>query len=261
MRTPRPLTALIVFGLYLVAFYGVWAVTGVEYDDIGDSASTLAKWYVAPLAASAVVLAVATTVLGWWRPVLSETQRSAPWWCWIPAAFMLAAVLAYLLTGDFESSASYLLLLAAGSIGVGFVEETATRGVLITGFRGRYTEPVVWFWSCALFGLLHLPNWAFGLGPGAVGQVVLAFMAGSALYLLRRASGSLLPAMALHALWDFGTIGGEVDSQVVQLLPVINGLLALVLGVAFIVTQRGLRVPVAGWTPPGTAAQADAARA
>ena len=34
----------------------------------------------------------------------------------------------------------------------------ATRGLLIVGLRGRYTEGWVWFLSTLLFGLLHLPN-------------------------------------------------------------------------------------------------------
>ena len=76
-----------------------------------------------------------------------------------------------------------------GSLLVGFCEETATRGVLVVGFRAAYSEPKVWFLSTLLFGLLHLPNWAFGAGPGAVGQVVLAFGGGTMLYLTRRLPG------------------------------------------------------------------------
>jgi CAAX protease family protein len=45
---PRPLTAVIVFLIYLAFFYGVWIVTGIEYDHVGDSADSLSKWYVAP---------------------------------------------------------------------------------------------------------------------------------------------------------------------------------------------------------------------
>lgn len=61
---PRPRTALVVFALYLLVFYGVWQLTGVAYNDVGDSARTIAKWYVAPLAAGAVVLAM--LVHGFW---------------------------------------------------------------------------------------------------------------------------------------------------------------------------------------------------
>ncbi len=35
----------------------------------------------------------------------------------------------------------------------------------------------------------------------------MTFFAGSALYVTVMATGSLLVAMVLHALWDFGTLG------------------------------------------------------
>jgi hypothetical protein len=74
---PRPRTALVVFALYLLVFYGVWQLTGVVYNDIGDSARTIAQWYVAPLAAGAVVLVVAVTVLGWCRGDLRAPRQEA----------------------------------------------------------------------------------------------------------------------------------------------------------------------------------------
>lgn len=45
---PSARVGVIVFLLYLVVFYGVWVVTGVDYNAIGDSASTLFRWYAAP---------------------------------------------------------------------------------------------------------------------------------------------------------------------------------------------------------------------
>ena len=68
--------------------------------------------------------------------------------------------------------------------------------------------------STLLFGLMHLPNWHFGAGPGATAQVGPAFMGGSMLYLTRRVSGTLVLAMLVHGFWDFasfiGTGGGAV---------------------------------------------------
>ena len=121
-------------------FCGVWQLTSVAYNDIGDSARTIAKWYVAPLAAGAVVLVVAVTVLGWWRPALFEVRRATPRWLSRTTTAMLG-------------------LLVVGSLLVGFCEELATRGVLVVGFRGSYNEPKVWLLSTLLFGLMHLPNW------------------------------------------------------------------------------------------------------
>ena len=77
---PRPRTAVLVFLGYLVVFYGVWAITGVDYTRIGDTADTVLKWYVAPLLFGAVFLVIAVTALGWWRPALLETQKATPRW-------------------------------------------------------------------------------------------------------------------------------------------------------------------------------------
>ena len=32
------------------------------------------------------------------------------------------------------------------------------------------TERRAWWWSTLLFGLMHLPNWFFGLGPSAIAR-------------------------------------------------------------------------------------------
>ena len=90
---PRPRTAVLVFLGYLVVFYGVWAITGVDYTRIGDTADTVLKWYVAPLAFGAVFLVIAVTALGWWRPALLGTRRAAPRWLLIGPAFMAVAAL------------------------------------------------------------------------------------------------------------------------------------------------------------------------
>lgn len=243
---PRPAVALVVFAAYLVVFYGIWIALGIEYDKVGDSAETIAKWYVAPLAGGALVLAFAVTRLGWWRPVLREDSAAGPRWMLAAPALMLAIAVLMLVTKDYSSTTTAMfLLLVVGSVGVGFCEETVTRGVLLTGFRATMTEPRVWLLTCLLFGLLHLPNWVFGAGPGAVGQVVLAFCVGSTLYLLRRVSGSLLPCMALHGFWDFATFIGETPTWVGG-LAILNALVGLTLGIVFVRRHRGARTPIAG---------------
>ncbi len=80
--TPRPWIGITVFLLYLAAFYGTWITTGIDYNRIGESITTILTWYVLPLAVGAVVLIVAASVLGWWRPSLYDTNRG-PAWLWI----------------------------------------------------------------------------------------------------------------------------------------------------------------------------------
>jgi uncharacterized protein len=215
---PRARIGIIVFLLYLVVFYGVWIINGIDYNNIGANATTILKWYVAPLAAGAVMLAIAATVLGWWGPALRETVK-APSWTLIPPLLMCLLAIVVLFIKDYsETTSAMVLLLVLGSVGVGFCEEMATRGLLIVGLRGSMTEGKVWLVSSVLFGLLHLPNWAFGAGPAAAFQVLLAFMSGTTFYLLRRGTGSLVAAMVLHGFWDFSTFIGKTDS----LLPFVN---------------------------------------
>lgn len=247
-HAPRPATGVLVFALYLAAFYGVWIVTDVDYARVAESADTLWRWYVAPLAAGAVVLVVATSMLGWWRPVLFEAHRLAgPRWLWVgPLAMVIIAVTMASIKDFSGATAAVLLPGVIGSIGVGFCEEVSSRGVLITGFRGRLTEPRVWFLSCLLFGLLHLPNWVFGAGPAAGLQVLLAFGAGSNLYLLRRLSGSLVWAMVLHGSWDFISFIGTGSGGAADFLLFANPVIGIALGIALARRERGVQIELAG---------------
>jgi membrane protease YdiL (CAAX protease family) len=252
-RPPTPAVGLVVFLLYLVFFYGVWIVTDVEYADIGDSADTLLKWYVGPTWVGGLFLIVAVTWLGWWRPVLYERERARPRWIILAPAYTVLLAIAVALFGDFSAVTTGMwVLLFLGSLGVGFAEEVSSRGVLIAGFRARLSEPWVWFLSCLLFGLLHLPNWVFGSGPSAAGQVLLAFGVGSTFYLLRRFSGTLLWCMGLHAFWDSCTVGAEVPGGLSAFF-ILNAIIGLVVGILFIRRERGRRVEQAGAALDGAA--------
>lgn len=243
---PRPWIGITVFLIYLAAFYGTWIVNRVDYTRIGESVNTVMLWYVAPLAAGAVVLEVAASVLGWWRQALFDAKRG-PAWLWIAPVVMIGIAVAFLTVNKDYSGVTLVRFgaVALGSIGVGFCEEMATRGILLTGLRARLTEPGVWFWSSLLFGLLHLPNWVFGAGPGAILQTVIAFFGGTTFYLARRASGTLILPMLMHGLWDFASFIAPTDPSVAVLLYV-NALVSLVLVIILAIRERGIRLPLAG---------------
>ncbi len=251
---PKPVTALVVFVVYLAVFYGIWIINGIEYENIGDNAANLLKWYVAPLAGGAVVLLVAVTLLGWWRPVIFDAERKPPpRWMWLAPIVMVLIAVVFLATKDYGGVTGQMVVyLAIGSIGVGFCEETMTRGVLLTGFRARMSELGVWFWTSLLFGVLHLPNWVFGVGPGALGQTLLAFCVGSTFYILRRLTGSLILAMVVHAFWDFSTFIGTTPESL-GYLAFLNAFVGLVLGLILVLRERGLRIPVTNSPAPATA--------
>lgn len=252
---PRPLTGILVFLGYLVVFYGVWIINGVDYDNISESAGTILKWIVAPLAAGAVYLVVVVSALGWWRPAVFEVQKAEPRWLLIGPILMLLLAILGLATSDKSGVTVAMFWLALlGSLLVGFCEEMATRGPLIVGLRGGLTEPGVWFISTLLFGLMHLPNWVFGAGPAASMQVILAFGGGTMLYLTRRLTGSLIFSMLLHAIWDFASFLGE-PRPFAGLFPFAVLMVALMLVFILLRKERGVHTPQVG-VPETTAVPA-----
>jgi membrane protease YdiL (CAAX protease family) len=92
---------------------------------------------------------------------------------------------------------------------------------------------LVWLFTCLAFGLLHSVNILLGAPVlGTLQQIVLAAAQGSAFYALRRVTGSLIWAMALHGLWDFsvfvlGTSGG---SNPLGFLTLVSALVSVIFG-------------------------------
>ncbi|UXN28707.2 lysostaphin resistance A-like protein [Curtobacterium flaccumfaciens] len=179
-------------------------LSGVPYPDLGDNGSTLFRGVGISLILGAIALTVVTTLLGWWRPAIREQHRSTSRWPVIAPALMTVLMLLNLIGTDWGAYdlgffvASLVLLL------VGFTEEIATRGLLITALRSRLGEGWVWFLSSLAFGLMHYVNVLSGQDFGRTSfQVLSAFLFGTVLYILRRITGTLVWAMVLHALWDF----------------------------------------------------------
>jgi membrane protease YdiL (CAAX protease family) len=243
---PRIWIGLVVFVGYVAVVYVVQGLFGVPYDELGESGSNLFWGAGVSLIVGAILLAITTTLLGWWGPALFERQRSVRWPIIAPILLAVALVFNLLSTdwGSYDGAffgASLVLLL------VGFTEEITTRGLLLTGLRSRLNEWWVWFLSTALFGLMHLLNAVTGqaIGP-TLQQVAFAFIAGTTLYILRRTTGSLIWAMVLHGLWDFSTFAvthGTPSSLVgvgatVQL---ISGVMALI-AVAFVIRGANERI-------------------
>ncbi len=153
---------------------------------------------------------MATTWLGWWSLALFEGSRSGPAWALVVPSMFAVAGLINVGSIDFRAPQARLLpLILVGTLIVGFAEELATRGVLVVGLRdGGVSEVWVWLVSSILFALLHAMNALFGQSVRTtLTQVVVAFVAGTAFYVTLMTTGTLLVAMALHALWDFGTLG------------------------------------------------------
>ena len=194
---------LAIYAGYVAVVFAVQLLSGVPYDELGDSGANLFFGAGLSLIIGAVLLAVTTSILGWWRPALFDTHHGPRWTLIAPALMALALVL-NLVSTDWTSFDPAFFAASVVLILVGFTEELTTRGLLLTALRSRLGEGWVWFVTSALFGLMHLVNAVSGqaIGP-TLQQVGFAFMGGTVFYVLRRATGSLIWAMVLHGLWDF----------------------------------------------------------
>ncbi|WP_297081250.1 CPBP family intramembrane glutamic endopeptidase [uncultured Demequina sp.] len=226
---PKPLVGIVAFLLYVGVVAALTVFVGPDYDEVAASTENILNGVVIPVGAAAVGMVALTSYLGWWGPALRDRHR-APAWTIIAPLLMVGMVVFNLVGTDFgQLETSYLLVLAGGMLLVGLGEELTTRGVLLVSMRGRANEFVAWLVSTVCFGLMHLLNFVFGqdLG-GTLQQVALTMIFGTGFYILRRATGSLIWAMLLHALWDFSIfVNGEAGE-----VPVMNSLLTIVLYVA-----------------------------
>ncbi|WP_431278242.1 CPBP family intramembrane glutamic endopeptidase [Leifsonia poae] len=245
---PRVWIGLAICAAYLVVVFLIQLASGIPYTAWGDSAENLFLGADISLIVAGALLAITTSVLGWWRPALVDEHRSRYAWPIVaPALFALLAVVNLALT-DWGSVGTPFIGAAALLLLVGFTEELTIRGLLLVALRSRLAEGWVWFLSSLIFALLHGVNVLLGADLfGTIEQMLFAFAVGSAYYIVRRVTGSLIPAMILHAVWDFSvfmvTQGHPTDlAQIVNAVIPIAGLLTLVC-VPFVI--RGTARPAA----------------
>jgi membrane protease YdiL (CAAX protease family) len=246
MKVARTLpVALGIYLVYNAIIFATWAAVGADYRDLASHDVILSR-LVLPLTLGALFAGAAVTYLGWWRPVLFDQTKAKPRWALI---IVLVAVVGFVLVNALAMRWSafapdHLLLLVVACILVGFNEELVVRGVLVKAMRdASSSEAKTLFWSCLLFGAMHIPNALFGI-PLAAGllQCVFAAIMGGALYVARRVSGTLLLPMIMHGAWDFSSLSAQVSKSSVALSPVFQFgtcLLALVAVVGLLKHARG----------------------
>ncbi|WP_084106691.1 CPBP family intramembrane glutamic endopeptidase [Demequina sp. NBRC 110056] len=224
---PSLWVALAVFVIYCAIVVVMWTINDVDYASVQDSTQQAVDGIVVPIAIGSVFLIVATTVLGWWRPAIAEPRRSAPrWMIVIPLLFGVGGLVTVAGSDLGAIETGHLLAILGGVALVGFAEELLNRGVLVVGARGKGGEVFVWFVTCLMFGLLHAINAFFGQGAGqTVLQIVMAFLFGSIFYISRRATGTIILGMIVHALWDAGTLTAAATDSADAALPSLGGFL------------------------------------
>ncbi|KQR17250.1 hypothetical protein ASF78_08120 [Cellulomonas sp. Leaf334] len=210
---------------------------GSQDGEITDPTLALVRTHVVPLSIIAVLMVVFVRWSGWGRAVSREdADHRVPRWWWVFPVCYLVVVAGTISGVDWDLSASYLLVGVASFLLVGLTEELAVRGILLVGARGSMPEIGAFFLTCVVFALLHSLNLLHGapLG-GVVVQAAFAGFFGAIYYAVRRATGFLWAAIAVHALNDFALFAanGNADSTASDMPPWAIGA-AVVLGVAAI---------------------------
>ncbi|MHA7282959.1 CPBP family intramembrane glutamic endopeptidase [Arthrobacter sp. TMS2-4] len=249
-RAPRvrPSTgwALLVVVAYAAVFTIAAATSGIPHTEWFDSAATIWRTAVLPLAAGSAVLVVFVWWSGW-DHIFHDRERLRVSGVLRIAAGSLVVVIVLRLVFVSWSGPTVDLLMPILVVGflVGFAEETLFRGILLRGLRadGR-AEATVAVGTSAVFGVFHLTGLATGSpAPAVLTQVLLATLTGAILYAFRRISGSLRPAMLAHGLWDISLFLPAADptsaSSVTGLaLLIVIPVLGLVCLITVAVTDR-----------------------
>jgi uncharacterized protein len=210
------MAAIAAYLAYLLLITLLWRLGKVRYERLAESGASIVRGIVVPIGIGLVVLAVITTVLGWWDDVLTQDRRGPGWVLVVPVLIAVTALAGVARIDWRHERARLVPLLALGVLCVGGAEELLSRGLLVVGpQQAGWSLLGVWLFSTVLFSLLHAINGFFGLPwPGVGVQLVLTFLGGSAFFVSLMATGSLLVGVLLHALWDLGTLGmGATERQ------------------------------------------------
>jgi len=124
---------------------------------------------------------------------------------WFPSLYIVAFIAINSAIGWPQPQT--LAFLAINTLLVGFSEELAFRGVLLRALLRRLPVwPAIWI-STAAFGGVHVLNvLVTGNLAMAATQAVAAGMSGLLFTAIVLRTGSIVPAMIFHAIWDFVTL-------------------------------------------------------
>lgn len=122
---------------------------------------------------------------------------------WFPALFVVAFIAIANTLGLPPPRVIGVLLF--NCLVVGLSEELMFRGVLLQALRANVGLWPAILWSSLLFGSVHAVNVVVtGELAMALLQAMTATLSAFLFVAIRLRTGSLLPAIAVHGLWDFG---------------------------------------------------------
>ena len=202
----RALAAVVVYVLLAAGLANL--LSGLVGDD--QELARFSLGHFIPLAIAIVGLLLFLRRTGWgegvWRERPTPTLTPRRWW--LISIPVLVVLLPISQLGDVPWAArpiGYVLVIAAGTLMVGFGEELLIRGVLLTAIRARHGELVTLLGTSAVFALAHIPRSIIaGVSLATIAfEVAFLAAAGASYYWVRRVTGRLWVAMLVHAFTDW----------------------------------------------------------
>ena len=121
----------------------------------------------------------------------------------IYAAFLLVIASISIYEGSLFEEREILFFVIGTNLLVGISEELMFRGIVLHGFLVERTKLESVLLSSLLFSLLHSVNVLAGFSPADMSiQLVNTFIFGVFASLMAIDIGTILPLMAIHAIWD-----------------------------------------------------------
>jgi len=199
--------ALLLTAVYFALFQLLSLLLTPLAEQVQDPEGTagIAVFYLLPEIIGAVILAVFTVSVGWWRELFGRQPIRGRGWMWIAIVVVLLFNILRLAATDYGKVGFDVVLtwMLTGLL-IGFTEEVLTRGLVVNLMRkAGYREIVVAVISATLFSLLHAGNLLSGqnLLTTAI-QVLYTFAFGICMYLALRVTGTIIAPILLHASTD-----------------------------------------------------------
>ncbi|MFK3676483.1 CPBP family intramembrane glutamic endopeptidase [Microbacterium sp. NPDC090218] len=199
--------ALLLTAVYFALFQGLSLLLTPLVEQVEEPTGTagVTVFYVLPEVIGAVILAVFTLSVGWWRELFARQPIRGRGWMWIAIVVVLVFNILRFATIDYGKVGFDVVLtwLLAGLL-IGFTEEVLTRGLVVNLMRkAGYREIVVAVISATLFSGLHAGNLLSGQSMLATAiQVLYTFAFGICMYLAMRVTGTIIAPILLHASTD-----------------------------------------------------------
>lgn len=229
-----------VISLVVVVVY-LAIILGGSKLEVGDGTASQSEMVGRQISISLVLgfvfLSSVVAFFGWRREagVTSVRNTKSLLVLWLPVLFIVGFFFVALLLG-FPPAQTFLFV-GLNTLLVGISEELAFRGILFSGARSALRPIAAIAVTSLIFGAVHVFN---GLTTGdwvaAAVQATAAAMSGILFIAILIRTGSIIPAMIVHWLWDFGifVVGNHAGHHAAPAVPADPGLMKVLGPILFV---------------------------